>query len=193
MPEISASVDEPPLGDLRLAANQAMDDYAAGDDAGFDRLYALVANELWGFIFGRVRSPADAEDVMQQTLLQLHRSRGRYRVGANVHPWMFTIAWRLIIDRKRRSRDHLDVQELALSDRGAQPDDRAHAAELGARLESALLQLPERQRVALDLVRAVGLSHKETAEVLGTTESAVKSLLHRALATLREVCPMEEA
>ncbi|MCA9527682.1 MAG: RNA polymerase sigma factor [Myxococcales bacterium] len=169
-----------------------MDCYARGDADGFERLYEIVADELWAFIYARLRHQASAEDVMQQTLLHMHHARGRFRAGANVHPWMFTIAWRLIIDRRRRCRDALDVDCLDLIDGRAQPDDQVSAIELGGRLETAYGELPERQRVALELVRVAGLSHKETAEALGTTEAAVKSLLHRALAALRD-STMEEA
>lgn len=187
--------DEPAtaaLGRRRLAANEAMDRYARGEADGFERLYELVADELWAFIYARLRHQASAEDIMQQTLLHIHHARGRFREGANVHPWMFTIAWRLIIDRRRRCREALDVDGLDLADGRAAPDDQVSAIELGGRLEMAFGELPERQQAALELVRVAGLSHKETAQALGTSEAAVKSLLHRALVALRD-STMEEA
>lgn len=161
-----------------------MDDYARGDNRAFPRLYELVSGELWAFISSRVGDRATAEDLMQQTLLHMHRARGRYRSGANVHPWMFTIAWRLIIDGSRQRRPEVDVYMLGLVDPGPTPHERASATELCDQLRRAFTALPDRQRAALELTRGAGLSQREAAEALGTTCSAIKSLVHRALATL---------
>ena len=179
-------------GAARTAANQAMARYGCGHKGAFDRLYGLIAKDLWAFVVSRVREPAVAEDIMQQTLLQMHRSRARFRPGASVHPWMYTIAWRLIIDRARRRHDRVPLANLDLVDVVPQPDDQVCAAELSRRLQIAFSALPARQQTALELVRAAGLSHKETAEALGTSESAVKSLVHRATRTLRTACIREE-
>lgn len=171
----------------RLRASRAMDAYADGDDAAFRELYACVAPALWGFVSSRVSGRAAAEDVMQQTLLQMHRARGRFRRGSNVYPWMFTIAARLIIDGHRRRRPQVDVDAERLTDGGARPDELVAAAELERHLGARLAALPDRQRRALVLARDEGLSLHEVAQVLGTTVSAVKSLIHRALAELRTV------
>ena len=179
-------------GAARTAANQAMARYGGGHADAFDRLYRLIAKDLWAFVMSRVCEPAVAEDIVQQTLLQMHRSRARFRPGASVHPWMYTIAWRLIIDRARRRHDRVPLANLDLNDVVPQPDDNAYAAELSRRLQSAFSALPARQQTALELVRAAGLSHKETAEALGTSESAVQSLVHRATCTLRSACAQEE-
>lgn len=186
---------EPPADkeQRRIAANEAMDAYARGEPGAFQTLYALISRELWGFIFARTCHRATAEDLMQQTLLQMHRARGRYRTGANVHPWMFTIAWRLIIDRSRSRRPQVDVQGLGLVDPGPDPHDRASAAEMYEKLRTAIGRLPERQRSALELTRGAGLSQREAAEALGTTPSAIKSLVHRALSVLDGVRSAEGA
>ncbi len=168
----------------RRAANEAMDAYARGEPGAFKTLYGLISKELWAFIFARTCHRATAEDLMQQTLLQMHRARGRFRPGANVHPWMFTIAWRLIIDRSRGRRPQVDVRGLGLVDPGPSPHERASASEMCERLKAAIGRLPERQRSALELTRGAGLSQREAAEALGTTPSAIKSLVHRAVSVL---------
>ena len=168
----------------RDAADDAMAAYALGERAAFARLYALISAELWGFVFARVHDRAAAEDLMQQTLLHMHRARGRYRPGARARPWMYTIAWRLIIDRSRRRRPQVGLDTMELADPGPGPHEQIAAGELSSQLRSAYHQLPDRQKAALDLTRGAGLSQSEAAEVLGTTRSAVKSLVHRALGTL---------
>lgn len=158
--------------------------YAQGRDDAFETLYALVSGELWGFICRRVRVRAEAEDLMQRTFLHMHRARGRFRSDARVRPWMFTIAWRLIIDRARRARPEVAIEPAAHVDPRPTPHEEAVAVELGERLSAAYAQLPERQQAALELTRSAGLSQAEAAEALGTTPSAIKSLVHRALTTL---------
>jgi len=173
----------------RAHAMREMQAYAGGDDAAFRRLYALVSPALWGFVARRVRCRAAAEDVMQQTLLHMHRARGRYRPGADVYPWMFTIAARLIIDRHRQAQRRPVAAGPAgsLTDARPSPEQRVAAAELESHLNSAVHRLPPRQREALTLIRTDGLTHRQAAEALECSESAIKSLVHRALQALRAV------
>ncbi len=183
---------EPLSGDAerRRRASHEMRAYAEGDDAAFSRLYALVSPALWGFVTRRLDCRAAAEDVMQQTLLHMHRARGRYRPGADVYPWMFTIAARIVVDRHRSRgrRPEVAWPTEALSGGEPDPEMRCAAGELEARLSSAVEHLPERQREVFTLVRTAGLSHRQAAEMLETSESAIKSLMHRALAALRRAC-----
>lgn len=181
----------PTRGDAarRRQASREMQAYAEGDDGAFPRLYALVAPALWGFLARRVGCRAAAEDVMQQTLLHMHRARGRFRPGADVFPWMFTIAARLVVDRHRQQqrRPASARPGEALVDGAPGPEARVAAGQLEARLHAAVDRLPERQRAAFTLVRADGLSHRQAAEALGTSPPAIKSLIHRALRALRGV------
>jgi RNA polymerase sigma-70 factor (ECF subfamily) len=175
------------------AANAAMERYAAGDDGAFGELYDCVAPRLHGYLVRQTRDSARAEDLVQQTLLQMHRARGRFIRGADVMPWAFAIARRLLIDSIRR-RKH-EVLASGDEDTGASQavatdapaDELVQAQELAARFQRALAKLPETQRVAFELVKQEGLSVAEAAEVLGTTVSAVKLRAHRAYEALRVV------
>jgi len=180
--------------DDALALDAAMDRYAAGDDAAFEEVYDLLAPRLLAFLLRQTRDRARAEDCVQQTMLQIHRARGRFTPGARVLPWAFAIARRLLIDMHRRGgREVLSADEagdggaatLTALDAGA--DDVAYAKELAARLQAELARLPENQRAAFDLVRQEGLSVAEAADVLGTTVAAVKLRAHRAYQALRAV------
>jgi RNA polymerase sigma-70 factor (ECF subfamily) len=163
-----------------------MDRYADGDDASFSKIYDLLAPRLYGFLLRQTRDPSRAEDILQQSFLQIHAARGRFIRNAEVLPWAFAIARRLVIDSVRRKRHEVslaaesvddDTQELSVE---AHADDLVQAKQLSRRLEGALVGLPENQRVAFELVKFEGLSYSEAAAVLGATVSAVKVRVHRA-------------
>lgn len=172
-------------------ATSAMDRYAQGDDAAFSELYDALAPRLYGYLLRQTRNTARAEDLLQQTFLQMHCARGRFVRGADVVPWAFAIARRLLIDGVRRSGREvsLELREEA----GAPPpvstalpqDEMVHSRQLADCIERELSRLPSAHREAFELVKQEGLSHAEAAEVLGTTVSAVKLRAHRTYQSLR--------
>jgi RNA polymerase sigma-70 factor (ECF subfamily) len=175
------------------ALDAAMDRYARGDDAAFAEIYDALAPRLQSFLARYTRDRARAEDVVQQTMLQIHRARGRVEVGSRVVPWAFAIARRLLIDQHRRGArevlaptdDESATELLAAVD--APADDVAIANEVAVRLAQELARLPENQRVAFELIKLDGLSIAEAAQVLGTTVAAVKLRAHRAYEAMRAV------
>ncbi len=88
----------------KLVANEAMDRYAAGDDAAFSELYDALSPRLLVFLQRRTRDDELAADLLQQTFLQMHCARRHFTPRAEVLPWAFAIARRLIIDRVRKAR-----------------------------------------------------------------------------------------
>jgi RNA polymerase sigma-70 factor (ECF subfamily) len=172
--------------------DRAMDRYAAGDDAAFEEIYDRLAPRLLAYLMRQTRDRGRAEDCVQQTMLQIHRARGRFLPGAQVVPWAFAIARRLLIDMHRRggrevlakTDDESALQLLVALD--APADDVAIAKELAHRIDGVLRTLPENQRVAFELIKQEGLSVAEAAEMLGTTVAAVKLRAHRAYEALRE-------
>src|SRR5207253_9574955 len=79
----------------RADADVAMEQYAAGDDAAFARVYDALAPRLYGYLLRQTHERSRAEDLLQQTMLQIHRARDRFIPGAEVTPWAFAIARRL--------------------------------------------------------------------------------------------------
>ena len=171
----------------------AMDRYARGDDLAFEAVYDGLAPRLQSFLLRYTHDRAKAEDVVQQTMLQIHRARGRFTLGGQVVPWAFAIARRLLIDQHRRggrevlapTGDDSLTQLLAAVD--ARADDVVIAKEVAAKLAAGLARLPENQRVAFELIKQDGLSVAEAAQVLGTTVAAVKLRAHRAYVAMRVV------
>jgi RNA polymerase sigma-70 factor, ECF subfamily len=184
------------VADLDLGgADSAMDRYARGDEAAFGELYDAIAPRLLGFLHKATRDAFAAEDLMQQTLLHMHRARGSFISGAPVLPWAFAIARRLMTDRARRCRveQRLFAETPADDDRMAYeptgttetPEDVLHARRLARCLQQRMDALPELQRTAYRLLSQEGLSLKKAAEVLGTSVTAVKLRAHRAYTALR--------
>ena len=178
------------------AANAAMDRLASGEDAAFSEVYDALAPRLHAFLVRQTRDADVAEDLLQQTLLQMFAARRHFTPGAEVLPWAFAICRRLVIDRaRRRSRDPIvrDAPVTKEDDRDSEPPSERGCPEqdlarrqLSERIERELARLPEANRVAFELVKREQLSMAEAAEVLGTTVTAVKLRAHRAYVALRE-------
>ena len=183
-------------------ADAAMERYARGDETAFADLYDAIAPRLLAFLRRATRDPSAAEDLMQQTLLHMHRARGSFIPGAPVMPWARTIARRLVTDSARRRRVERRLFSEAPTDDQtsydpttalAPADDLLHARRLAWRIQDRIDALPELQRTAYRLLRQEGLSLKRAAELLGTSVTAVKLRAHRASVALRAVLrEMEE-
>jgi len=177
-------------------ADAAMERYSNGDNAAFEEVYDTVAPRLFGYLCKATRDGVAAEDLMQQTFLQIHRARGSFIAGAAVMPWALAIAKRLMIDRARRQRVERGLFMLAPVDddrmtsyaaASAAAGDVMDARHLERRVQQRLDALPETQRTAYQLVKQEGLSLKRAAEILETSVTAVKLRTHRAYQALRTV------
>lgn len=170
------------------ATSAAMDRYARGDARAFAAVYDALAPRLYSFLLRKTNDRALAEDLLQQTFLQMHCARDRYVTGMDVVPWAFAIARRLAIDsfRKRMrevAADPNDGEDTLLSE--LCPDGALRTKQAALTIRRTLESLPERQRTAFELLKLEGLSLAQTAEVLGETVTAVKLRAHRAYTALR--------
>jgi RNA polymerase sigma-70 factor (ECF subfamily) len=126
-----------------------------------------------------------AEDVAQEAFLRVYRGAAQYEPNAAFTTWLYRVVVNLCLDTKRKVRR----APLPLpDDTPVQADDRdpLEAREQAERVQQAVAGLPERQRAVLVLHRYQGLSHREIAQAMGWSESAVESLLVRAYANLRK-------
>lgn len=172
-------------------ASWAMDRYArAGLDEDFAELHGLLAPRLRSVCSALVGRD-DAEDLMQEVLLKLHRFRERFAPGGNVVVWAKAIARTTAIDRSRRSlRRAAEVMEPIsveryMGDDGNCPEAVFIAVELDHTLGAQLAQLPEHTRAAYQMVKLRGLSVAEAAQRLGLSGAAVRQRVHRAHAFVR--------
>jgi RNA polymerase sigma-70 factor (ECF subfamily) len=170
-------------------ADQAMERYACGDGAAFAELYDALAPRLYRFALRWTRSRSAAEDVVQQTLLQMHAARGRFVRGGAVAPWAYAIARRILIDAGRRGgREVLrgdGVLDREEPDAALAQDEALELRRMEAAAQQDLAALPAGWRDAFELVKFEGCSVAETAEILGITRAMVKIRAHRATVALR--------
>ncbi len=172
---------------------QLMLAFQEGDSAAFDALFARWAGPLLRFLERIVHDAATAEELVQDAFLRVHNARDRYVPEAKFSTWLYRIASNLAFNELRRPRRrHIhdstddDGATLSLRSEESRPDAVAGARLLGREVERELKRLPERQRMALWLSAAEGLSYADIAASLQTTEKSVKSLVHRARATLAD-------
>lgn len=163
-----------------------------GDTAAFSELVEKYKQPVLNLVFRMVRDLTEAEDIAQNVFVQVYRSAPRYEMTARFSTWLFTIARNLCLNElRRRSRHPAESMEATFPDQEDQPalqfEDRATASppdqilrfELEQKVEEAIAQLPENQRLALLLCRQDELSYEEMARVLKCSVSATKSLIHR--------------
>jgi RNA polymerase sigma factor (sigma-70 family) len=178
--------------DARQDEQTWMAAYAAGDDRAFDALWRSLAPRLIAFFMRALPDRALAEDLLQTTFVRLHGARHKYRAGAPVRPWVFTIAARVRIDElRRRKRLPRAASELELERLEAEPSAHAEGRALDddARDQSvrrAIDSLPESQRMVIHLHRFEELSFAQIGAVLDVSEGAARIRAFRAYAALRE-------
>ena len=187
-------------------ATELMARYCDGDAGAFRELHALVAPRLFGYLLHMARNRAVAEDLLQQTLLKVHRARAAYVRGADPLPWIYSIAHRTFLDEARRQKRQIwkvprepdgQVPEVAAAITGQSQADADAAAprhdpELARAALAALETLPPQQREAVVLTKLDGKSIAEAAEIAGTSPGAMKVRAHRGYVALRKALAQEQ-
>jgi len=161
----------------------------AGDRQALERLLEEIAPQVYRFGRRMCRHEADAEDVLQDTLLAVVTHLGSFEARASLSSWVFTLA-RTACARRRRGRKnepHVSTEILAgHRTEGPSPEAAVGESELREVVEEALRGLSPDHREVLLLRDVEGLTASEVAETLGQGVPAVKSRLHRARAALRD-------
>ena len=166
--------------------------YCAGDRLAFEQLYARLGPKLHGFFMRSFNNDAVAADLLQTTLLKVHRARADFRGDLALRPWVFAIAARVRLDEYRKRRqlsEELDEDAFAHLEEGAATDvaeQQVEFAERAERVRRAVADLPESQRIIIHLHRFENMSFAEIATILGTTEGAVKLRAFRGYERLRQ-------
>jgi RNA polymerase sigma-70 factor (ECF subfamily) len=172
----------------------------AGDAGAFDTLAERYAGRIEGLARSVLKNEQDAQDVVQDTFLSLHRHLDGYRGDAPFWPWLRRIAANHALMRLRRRRrkpeTSLEIERPTFDADGAHTREirdvaplaeQVHQdAELGARIRAAVEGLPEAYRLVLVLADYEDRSMQEIAAALDLTIPNVKTRLHRARLAVRE-------
>jgi RNA polymerase sigma-70 factor (ECF subfamily) len=175
-------------GELLAAAKQ-------GDAAALEALLVRYQPHLYRFGLRMCGNEDDAGDVAQESLISMARSLRDFRGDSSVSSWLYTIARRFCIKKRRRGKfapvreESLDAPGIdaarQIADPGPSPEQTATSRELQHALTHAIDRLEPAQREVLVLRDVEGLSAPEVAEILGLSVDAVKSRLHRARVAVR--------
>ncbi|MEO8716123.1 MAG: sigma-70 family RNA polymerase sigma factor [Acetobacteraceae bacterium] len=165
---------------------------ASGDEAALATLYDRWAQTVYSLVFQLLRDADAAEDVVEETFWQVWHRATSYDISrGTVRTWILTIGRSRALDRLRsRKRNREDVSDdLSLSlvrDPRSDPSQMAEGAERRQLVYSALSELPDEQRGALELAYFRGLSQSEIAQLLGEPLGTVKTRMRLGMQKLRD-------
>ena len=161
-----------------------------GDEAAFDELVGRVGDRLHALARRILRDPYLAEDATQRALLEAWRNLPHLRDPDRFEAWAYRLLVNACHAEARRERHHRDNLRLLTSDEPTVADAEARIA-TQHELDHAFRRLGVEHRTVVVLVHYVGLSSRETAEVMGTPVGTVRSRLHYALQTMRAAIEAE--
>ena len=164
--------------------DQLMVRYQQADQAATAALIDRLSPRLYWFFASQMGSRTDADDMLQDLWLRIHRVRHTYRPGEPLLPWVYAIAHRVRIDTyRRRYRMSREISVDTLPEPAAREENQAgHLA-----FHELLATLPEGQREVVTMLKVGGLSLEEVARATSSTVGAVKQKAHRAYARLRSL------
>jgi RNA polymerase sigma-70 factor (ECF subfamily) len=152
------------------------------------KLCEFYYTDVYSYICYRVNNVQDAEDLTDDVFLKMVEAirSCRARTERSFLAWLFRIANNSVVDHRRRQavRDHLPLHEKHLPTL-AGPEGPVEKKLTRERLQRALLKLTDEQQQVIILRFIEGLSNAETAQILGKSEGAIRSLQHRGLVSLR--------
>ena len=176
--ELRRLVDENHLRELMIR-------YQAGNPTAVEELVSELSPRLLRFLRHPQLPHADAEDLLQDCWLRIHRARHTYRASDPLLPWVFAIANHTRLDGFRRGqrRGRLEVQVPVLPDRYSE----SAPAQYQPDVLGILKELPAGQREVVRLLKIGDMTLEEVARATGNSVGAVKQKAHRAYATLRRI------
>jgi RNA polymerase sigma-70 factor, ECF subfamily len=178
--------------ELPVAEPTELTQLRSGDPAAMAPVVARYQHRLYRYFLRMVHDPAAADDLFQQTWLNVVRHAKRYDASRSFDTWLFAIAHNTAIDLlRRRPGESLDDGDWQLP--SAAPDALAQvlAGERAAIVAAALRGLPALYREALTLRFEEGMKLEEIAEVTGAPLSTIKSRVQRGLEALKQRIPRE--
>lgn len=166
-----------------------MERYQQADPDAPATLVGALSPALLRFFKSQVASREQADDLLQETWMRIHRVRHTYRPGEPVLPWIYAIARRVRVDgyrRMRRITQHEITMEV-LPERLVKAD----ARDAAPAFDTLVAALPDAQREVVTMLKVGGLTLEEVARATSSTVGAVKQKAHRAYERLRTLLQIE--
>ncbi len=166
---------------------QLMASYQQADASATERLLSMLCPILSRFFGSMPDTRLAVDDLVQETLLRIHRARHTYRPGEPLLPWVYAIARHTRVDHFRKTRRHQSREEQVdlseLQTHAAPPPPNRSLPDF----ESLMGYLPDSQREVLTMLKVLGMTVDEVARATSSTGGAVKQKAHRAYEKLRAV------
>jgi len=166
--------------------------YQRGDERAFDQLVERYSPRIFALLTRFLGPVEGREDLVQEVFMRVIRARQEYRPEARFTTWLYRIVFNLSANERERRRptgsldqEREDLGETRADERLAAPAHELERLDVVSAVRAAIARLPERQRMALVLAKYEELPYDEIGRVLGTSEKAIKSMVHRARETLR--------
>ena len=159
-----------------------------GDAAAYDYLVAKYLRRVASIAFGVVRNAHDAEDLAQEAFVKAYQNIGRFRAGEAFGPWVYRIVTNAALDVLKH-RTKFRHEEIGESEQAARRDDAELPAvtnQIARRVDAAIEELPEMQRIVARLHLVEQFEHEEIAAMMGLSEGTVRSHLSLARKKLKE-------
>lgn len=156
---------------------------------GFEKTVAPLMGDLGRQALRLTHNEAEADDLVQETLLRAHRFWHTFTPGTGAKAWLFTVMRNTHYTRVKRANKRTRVEQAAedFMPEAVALDDALGAAETAHRVREAIAQLPEAYRAAVELADLEGYSYREVAETLGCPQGTVMSRLYRGRKQLAEL------
>ena len=155
--------------------------------AAFGELYDRNVDKVYTYLFYRIHNRAQTEDIVSATFLKALENIDRFRPkSGGFTAWLLRIARNLLYDDYRKNNRIIQLgSEDTQIDTDATPEETAILSEDAALVQKLVAALPELQKEVIILKFIFDLKNKDIASILGKSETAVSSLLHRAMQSLR--------
>src|SRR6478672_10244461 len=177
-----------PLERVEETDMELIDRWKAGDSRAATRLVGRHSQALARFAASAGERDG-IEELVQDTFVRAFASLDSFRGESSLRTWLFTIARRLMLDRRRATRRRGEQVEVHENDAATEYDslDGVVADETQRRLQGALAKLSPTQREVFVLRVSEGMSYAEIADTVGTTEGAARVHYHNAMRTIKEL------
>ncbi|MFZ7125872.1 MAG: RNA polymerase sigma factor [Desulfobacterales bacterium] len=203
MPETHHPTPASPTPDTATENTELAAAAKNGNRYAFTRLADRYHERIFKMVFYRTRSRPDAEDITQDIFLQAFRSIHRLKEPERFEGWLYRIAMNRVTDHHRKKKfrslfsplmenDREDIENAERPHEAAEAVDRVVQAQFWEQIQALLGQLPRMEKEVFMLRFFDDLGIKEISQVLGKSESTIKTHLYRALAKFKEASSLRE-
>jgi RNA polymerase sigma-70 factor (ECF subfamily) len=169
---------------------EVIEQIRAGDESAFDALFTAWYSKLQAYAFSVLQNEAQAEEVVQTVFCRIWEKRRQWQVHTSMKAYLYGSVYHQCMDGLRRAKQvrkyQRHVLQSSIEGQAATASGKAELKELEAKLQYALLQLPDQCRAIFQLSRFGGLKYREIAEQLDLSVKTVEANVSKALKHLRD-------